>query len=191
MIKIYTGNGENLRNATAADFEITYEGAVIATYERNGYDDSDFVALVWNEDKQSVISVEYATTRGWTYGNSATIDATEDVLAKAAAYATGLLVRRMVHDFAKPAVGSQVKSLTTRGKAKGLVGTVTRLQESKYGYHGEMIALVEDGDGRSAWVDPHRLEVLGEPDLDALRTAAADRVARQGVESVTRSVAFC
>lgn len=192
MIKIYTGKGDNLRNVTAEDFEITYEGAVIATYERNGYDDSDFMALVWDEGRQAVIHVQYATTRGWTYGNSATVDATDDVLAKAAIFATESLVQRMIWDFAHPAVGRKVKSLTTRGKAKGLTGTITRMMVSKFDPRGkDMIALVEDPEsGRSAWVDPYRLEVIEEPDLDAFRHAAATRVRNQGVYSAVRSAEF-
>jgi hypothetical protein len=65
--------------------EETYAGAVLDTYERNGYDDSDFYAIVWDDPTQSIKTVEYATTRGWTYANSAKVDATAEVTAKAKA----------------------------------------------------------------------------------------------------------
>ena len=41
------------------DRQISYEGAVLATYERNGYNDSDFIAVVWTGD--SIKHVEYGT----------------------------------------------------------------------------------------------------------------------------------
>lgn len=64
----------------------THVGLVISTGEYNGYHDSDFFADVWNDEKGCIERVEYASTRGWTYPNSATVDATPEVLAKVAAY---------------------------------------------------------------------------------------------------------
>ena len=68
--------------------ETTYEGAVLSTGERNFRDDSDFYAKVWDETTGTVKTVEYATTRGWTYANSADVDATPEVRAKAARFFT-------------------------------------------------------------------------------------------------------
>lgn len=64
----------------------TYKGCVLETGEFNGRDDSDFYALVWDETESKIKRIEYATTRFWTYGNSAQIDATPEVKAKALAY---------------------------------------------------------------------------------------------------------
>jgi hypothetical protein len=60
----------------------THKGIVLYTYERNGYDDSDFYAVVWNEEKNEPESVEYASTRGWCYPNYAKEDTTPEILAK-------------------------------------------------------------------------------------------------------------
>lgn len=62
-----------------------FVGCVLNTYERNGYDDSDFYAVCWDEETQSVIDIEYDTTRAGG-GGYAEIDATEDVLRKAYRY---------------------------------------------------------------------------------------------------------
>ncbi|SFO66239.1 hypothetical protein SAMN05216207_11642 [Pseudonocardia ammonioxydans] len=59
---------------SCGDPQRSYVGAVLATYEANGYDDSDFLAVVWDGDQ--VTTCEYASTRGWTYHNHATTDAT-------------------------------------------------------------------------------------------------------------------
>lgn len=62
--------------------EESYVGAVLDdSGERNGYDDSDFYATVWNATEGRPMTVTYATTRGWTYPNSARADATPEVLA--------------------------------------------------------------------------------------------------------------
>jgi hypothetical protein len=50
-----------------------FPGRVVALRERNMYDDSDFYARVWHRGRFR--EVEYASTRGWTYFNGATVDA--------------------------------------------------------------------------------------------------------------------
>lgn len=62
--------------------DVSYEGCVLDTYERNGPFDSDWYAICWDEKRQKVVEVNYDTTRCGGGGN-ATIDATEDTLLKA------------------------------------------------------------------------------------------------------------
>lgn len=59
---------------------ISYEGRVVRTGEMNGYDDSDFYAVVQMDDG-SFGRIEYGTTRSWTYMNSAVVDASPEVVA--------------------------------------------------------------------------------------------------------------
>lgn len=66
--------------------ETTYVGRVLSTGEHNWYDDSDFFAIVWDDNTNAPIEIEYASTRGWSYANGATIDATPDVVEKYKAY---------------------------------------------------------------------------------------------------------
>src|SRR4051812_33367012 len=63
----------------------SHKGLVLSTGEYNGYDDTDFYAVVWKEEKGNTERVTYASTRGWTYPNGATVDATDEVKAKYAA----------------------------------------------------------------------------------------------------------
>lgn len=60
----------------------SHEGLVVDTYERNGYDDSDFYAVVVNPETLETKDVMYGTTRGWTYNNGADIDAPEELLKR-------------------------------------------------------------------------------------------------------------
>lgn len=51
------------------------KGRVLWLGERNFYDDSDFFAMVWDPETKTAKKVQYATTRAWTYNNSAHPDA--------------------------------------------------------------------------------------------------------------------
>lgn len=91
--------------------EKTYEGCVLCKREHNGPGDSDFYAVVWDEEQGRCRSVEYATTRGWSYPNSASVDATPEAVVKARAWFEGWLRERIAAetlnaakevDFGKP-----------------------------------------------------------------------------------------
>lgn len=108
--------------------DISYEGAVLDVTERNGYDDSDFYAVVWDETEGRVKSVMYATTRGWTYANGAAIDATLEVQAKASAWYRAEMIareeRKIKSELAAPHVGALVRVVRGRKVPKGFEGRV-------------------------------------------------------------------
>lgn len=114
---------------------VTHVGAVLSTYEKNYYSDSDFCALVWDGTK--VTEVEYATTRFATYGNFASVDATPEVLAEAkawhevAAFNSWKITNALASE--KIAPGKLVTVLS--GKNKGLIGKVTSIKT--FGYNNE------------------------------------------------------
>lgn len=61
----------------------THVGLCLEDHEINGYDDSDFYMVVWNEEKQAPERITYATTRGWSYpAYGSYVDATPEVRAK-------------------------------------------------------------------------------------------------------------
>ncbi len=66
--------------------DVTYVGRVLETRERNYWDDSDFYAIVWDDETGHPKHVDYASTRYWTYDNYATVDADEATLAAYAAW---------------------------------------------------------------------------------------------------------
>ena len=116
--------------------EVTYEGAVLATGEYNGYDDSDFYADVWDEATNAVKRVTYATTRGWTYLNGASVDATPEVKAKAAAFYRArkldALKAAAAEEARRPDRGKRVKVVRGRKVPKGTEGTVIWEGEGRY-----------------------------------------------------------
>lgn len=58
---------------------IAYKGYVVCLGEHNYYDDSDFYAECWDNEKQKVVKVIYDTTRYASTGCRAEVDATPEV----------------------------------------------------------------------------------------------------------------
>ena len=121
-----------------------YIGCVLDTFERNGYHDSDFFAVCWDEDKGQVVTVEYDTTRCGG-GGTAEIDATEETLAKAYRYYKSIAKKlfdsieneRLAKKFDK---GDEVVVVRGRKVAQGTVGKVFWVGSSynRYTYRSEL-----------------------------------------------------
>ncbi len=61
----------------------TYIGRVLGLGENNGYDDSDFYAIVWDDETETTKRITYASTRGWSYDlYGATVDATPEIVER-------------------------------------------------------------------------------------------------------------
>lgn len=134
-----------------------YVGLVLAKYEQNLAHDSYFHAIVWDTETDAPRHVQYAATAYYSSGR-AEIDATPEIIARARRWAYGQWLQHCTREVRTTIrEGIDVRSLTTRGKAKDLTGTVKRVTDSRYS-RGK-VALVE-GNGRSAWVPVGRLERL-------------------------------
>ena len=170
--------------------ETTYKGCVLETREYNGRDDSDFYALCWDEATQSIAKVNYATTRGWTYPNGASEDATEDVRQKASAWIRKIVKAQWVASnraqAEKPAVGKRVelvRNVTTKGVKyeKGLVGEVSWAgmgQKFSRWDVPELRVCVSLHDGRSFYTKATAVRVL-DPECYLKSDSEGDRSARQ------------
>jgi hypothetical protein len=163
--------------------ETIFVGAVLDMYEENGYDDSDFIAVVWDADTARVTTRMYASTRGWTYHNGATVDATDDVIAAALAWYRAQWERTAIEGAYEqalvPVKGSVVRSLTTRGKNKGIEGTVVWVGEDGYArpWSGDIplrYGIKVDGQEKLSYLPAHSVELIDPPAVDeaALRELA-------------------
>lgn len=171
-------NRESYSDKCAACLDVTYEGAVLDMTERNGYDDSDFYAVVWDEAEGRVKSIQYATTRGWTYCNGASIDATPEVQEKAAAWYRAELIareeRNIRAELAAPHVGALVRVIRGRKVPKGFEGRVLSLAKVVNPYTPaprfkggwdtrEMVATISN-DTNTRTVKAEYLEVVPNPE---------------------------
>lgn len=170
---VYDGRTEYLRT--------THVGMVIETGELNGYDDSDFYAVVWNPERGEPERVTYATTRGWTYLNSAQVDATPEVRAAYAAWhERAERARRQAERDARARQvepGKRVRFLGTgrkQGYAAGDEGVVEWTGPNQFrryyrgGYNrpeNNMRAKVRMSNGAVVWVDANRVAVIVEQEV--------------------------
>jgi hypothetical protein len=180
--------------------ETTFEGAVLDTGEMNGRDDSDFYAVVWDEEMGQVRRVEYASTRGWCYPNSATIDATDEVKEKASRW----IERSYLRPTLLLSAERKAKEVT-----KGRRVRVTRGRKVEHGTEGEVfwmgaptayspsrwavkstrigIALDDERDARGrfknvVWTYAHNVEVI-EPKIEYSTLRRIVSNAKQGSTS--------
>lgn len=155
---------------------VCYTGCVLCTREENGYDDSDFYAVVWSEKQEQLIRVDYASTRYYSIGH-AVVDATPEVLAKARAWLEEWYVKRArvqaerESEFVK--VGRKVKVVRGRKVPVGTTGVVKLIRDSQWGQ-----SIVLDTGSEELWVALKNVEVL-EPSVVFDEAAAKIKAARQ------------
>lgn len=143
-----------------------YVGCVLDTYEHNGYDDSDWYAVCWDEEKQKVVHVNYDTTRCGG-GGSAAIDITEENLLKVYRHYKQD-ARKWFDTIANPEAAKQIRKGDTvrvvkgRKVKKGTVGTVAWIGSvyNKFSYCVEERVGIDVGDQR-VFVPVDYVEVVG------------------------------
>lgn len=139
-------------NADGSRSVVFAEGRTLATYEVNGYDDSDFIAVAVTLDGE-VKSVDYAGTR-YGGGGYAQADATPELQAHAQDVYRARwleLARRVLGEAAPEMVnltGCRIEVVRGRKVAKGTTGYVLRTFEGKYGLR----LYVETDEGSHLWV---------------------------------------
>ncbi|GAA1838828.1 hypothetical protein GCM10009772_15670 [Pseudonocardia alni subsp. carboxydivorans] len=160
------------------DPQQSHVGAVLETYEHNGYDDSDFIAVVW--DGEQISAREYASTRGWTYHNGAEVDATEQVRATALAWYRQRLLPHLIETeqtrATTPRIGCNVRSLTKRGCNVGVTGAVRWIGPDRYTRDGgDRIGIAVDGEDKLRFLPARSVAVLDPAPVDEqkLRDCAA------------------
>ena len=105
----------------------SYVGRVLETYEENGYNDSDFYAIVWDDETNSLIHKQFATTRFYSNGYGAKIDATPEVIAKATAERKARFLKSAIEkdeETAKTVAKGKMVEINRGRKNRGIIGEV-------------------------------------------------------------------
>lgn len=164
-----------------------HHGCVLATYERNGYDDSDFYAVVWTGTY--VQHIEYASTRGWSYCNHADVDATSEVIEAANEWAYNHCLatawERAADDVYKLQVGSTCEIVKGRNNPKGLTFTVTGVYDNAYDKHNRRV-YGRDAQGNQINTYEYNVKVLFDADM-MLSEAEIIRNARAAANNLIAS----
>ena len=169
-------------------YEESYVGKVLDLGEHNWYDDSDFFAVVWDDAKNEPKEVTYASTRWWSYNDTAFVDADSSVLAKYNAYlaqkhATQWLLKAS-EAAAEAHSGAAVVVAKGRKFPKGKTGEVFGAKHCTFAnYHGKTYKVwVKWDDGSGAdMVDVKNLTVTeAAAKRAALVAAMAEAKAKAG-----------
>lgn len=142
------------------EYTVTWEGRVLRLGEHNWHDDSDFYALVWDDEKAAPREVTYASTRGWTYNNSASVDATPEVRAAYDAWCEALRAeadaRIAAERAAEPSKGKAVRVVRGRKVPVGTEGDVIWYGDGRYGKR----VGIRDNNGTVHWTAAGNVEVI-------------------------------
>lgn len=148
------------------DGKESYVGCVIDTYERNGYNDSDFYATVVDVESGTVKDIEYDSTRHGGTG-CAFIDITLENYTKYLHIAKHSYYKEYIEREVKEAKtivkGKTVKVVRGRKVPIGTVGTIFWSKEDKYGvgYQSKEVVRIgiKDERGNVHWTYAHNVEV--------------------------------
>jgi len=119
----------------------TYTERVLEVYEDNGYNDSDFYAVVWDDEQNCLLHKQYATTRFYSEGYGAKVDATPEIIEKAKAekekYFLKFAIESDIENAKSIKIGKRVE--VTRGrKNRGVIGEVFWVgRPEKFSYHSK------------------------------------------------------
>jgi hypothetical protein len=121
--------------------KVLFQDGVIAMREYNGYHDSDFYVIAWDDENQKITKYEYATTR-FAGGGTASLDVTAENKAKADAWAYKKLRRDVFAGYLaalrKPVKGDTVTVVKGRKVPVGTTGVLFWVgPERVYGGYSE------------------------------------------------------
>jgi hypothetical protein len=139
----------------------THNGLCLENRERNGYDDSDFYMIVWNPEKKAPESIEYASTRGWSYPcYGSYVDASPEVKEAYAEYVAAAerkaAAERAEREMKEVRKGKMVKVVRGRKVPVGTSGVCFWRGDSKF---GERVGL-KDSAGTVHWTALSNVEVV-------------------------------
>jgi hypothetical protein len=188
MFKTLDGN-------TVTEWDVTYKNRVLYDGERNYHDDSDFYAIVWDDELGEMRNTVYASTRGWSYPNHVNVDFTPESDPEGWANMVATLREKlgaearelMMTAHTVPKVGDEVR--VVNGPGKDTLGTVFWTGYGRGGKGACRLGMSPSGnrDGEAVWtlldnVEKTLIEITPEdeaeleaiPDEKYVRTAISN-----------------
>jgi len=126
----------------------SHHGLVLELTIKDWWDDWDHIAIVWNEENQAPERIMYATTRGWTGGNYAAVDASDELQEKYRKYQAE---KRAEERKKNPQKGDQVVVTKGRKVPIGVEGEMFWMKEQNYSGKKVVRIGVKDSEGSVHW----------------------------------------
>jgi hypothetical protein len=139
----------------------THHGLCIHEREQNGYNDSDFFMVVWNEEQNKPECIEFASTRGWSYPCYASRpDARPEIMVKWEAFNQAREEKaRQAHLDAMARMPGKGKTLKVVKGRKVAIGTTGVCIWSGNGAYGKRVG-IKDNSGLVHWTAMSNVEVV-------------------------------
>lgn len=171
--------GGEVCKQTLYQFEYAH-GMVVGEFERNGYDDSDFFAIVFNPELNIESAIPYASTRYSSLGCHATIDASDEVKAAWMAF------RKEREERVRAERLESIRKETEEQKAKMLAAGVSELAADRFAerssrwskdYREACLVLLKTKNFRSSFRKSLRDQIVGwlEDSSPTYQTPLSDR----------------
>jgi hypothetical protein len=166
----------------------TLKGRILDKFERNGYDDSDFIAIFWNDALECIDSLEYASTR-YHSDSYAVVDADDVIKEKAAKWNENFILNQLILEDTRNAQKVEADKMVRISSGRKNVGTVGKvfwmkeiIQYGKTQYIKIGIALDEEKEDNKyknvVWTYEKNLKVVNPEeygkDINYLRKMAKD-----------------
>lgn len=126
----------------------SHQGLVLETTIKDWYDDWDHIAICWNPETEKPERVMYATSRGWTLANSASVDASDEIQEK---YRQYLEAEAKKDRLENPMMGDQVVVVKGRKVPIGVEGEMFWMKEQKFGRNTTVRIGIKDSEGEVHW----------------------------------------
>lgn len=121
-----------------------HEGLVLADLERNGYDDSDFYAVIWLKDESKPFNLTYDSTRFGCSNRKVRVDATPEIRIL---YEVYLKEQAKLHENKIVRIGKMVRIVS--GVHRGVTGKVVWKGENAYATRHDFFQEDREGFGTS------------------------------------------
>lgn len=137
---------ETITAAAKCDYDRNFNGYVLGITERNGYHDSDFYAIVWDDEQGCVRTIEDGTTRFHAPSKYRGCDASVEVKEKARAWWAEKVGPKQAYATLKGRaaaidVGCEVEVFKGRKVSKGTKGEVVWKGKDAYNRNGYRIGI--------------------------------------------------
>lgn len=146
--------------------EERWTGKVLDTFEENGYHDSYFYALVWDDELGATRKVEYGGTASWSYHNGVTVDATPEVLARALKWYRDAWTEKAIAETHADVRKARHGATVTIARGRRDVGTTGEVRWTGAGKYGPRVGIAVEARKGYVFTSESNVDVIDAAPVD-------------------------